>query len=280
MKRCVTLVLALTLSLALALPALADVIYEPEDDFYRDHAKECSYENRFYLTNGPEGYVTAYTSPVSDRAVVNTANGTETLVSYVWEGGWGLATLQAEGEWVEAWLPMEEMVPVYDSRAFMADHSEELTSRDEPLTLDLTGLPKLVLWPYPGAEKIYTTLDLEGIDGWMAEEGQLDFTLTYEDAAGRSWGYIGYLYGMRDKWVCLSAPDAGEDAEELAQPAPDHGETEEPAGTPAPSPTLIPAAEVIPPVEKGGSFPWLPVGLGAGVVVIAGALLALFRKKK
>ena len=36
----------------------ADVIWEPEDSFYKMHADDCVYHNRYYIANGPDGKVT------------------------------------------------------------------------------------------------------------------------------------------------------------------------------------------------------------------------------
>ena len=37
--------------------ALADVIYQPDDDFYNSHAGDCEYLNRDYYANGESGYM-------------------------------------------------------------------------------------------------------------------------------------------------------------------------------------------------------------------------------
>lgn len=39
----------------LSAAALADVIWEPDDDFYRQHSEDCEYLGRSYYVNGPEG---------------------------------------------------------------------------------------------------------------------------------------------------------------------------------------------------------------------------------
>ena len=41
----------------------ADVIWEPEDSFYKKHSEECVYVNRLYTANGPDGEVILYKSP-------------------------------------------------------------------------------------------------------------------------------------------------------------------------------------------------------------------------
>ena len=48
MKKLITLALAVLLALTAAAPALADLIWMPDDDFYNDHINECSYSSETY----------------------------------------------------------------------------------------------------------------------------------------------------------------------------------------------------------------------------------------
>ena len=66
MKRALTLLFILVLSLGLAMSALADVIYEPEDDFFQKHRDECYYENRVYIASGENGYAAVMKNPKSN----------------------------------------------------------------------------------------------------------------------------------------------------------------------------------------------------------------------
>lgn len=62
--------LAVLMALTLAMPAFADVMWEPYgNNFYEAHRDECQYENRTYLANGPEGYLTLRESLQSSAEV-------------------------------------------------------------------------------------------------------------------------------------------------------------------------------------------------------------------
>ena len=45
-KRFLALAAALTVALTMVLPASADVIWEPENNFYEAHREECEYNGR------------------------------------------------------------------------------------------------------------------------------------------------------------------------------------------------------------------------------------------
>ena len=286
MKRIGTVLLALCLSFLLAVSAFADVIYEPEDDFFEKHRDECHYEDRVYIASGENGYASAKKNPTSKKAEWEIPNGTEVYISFVWDqdGGWGLKDSHG-------WISMSELTVKYDGISFAQEHGREFRYLDEWEFLDLTDLDCLHLWRYPGDTEPFDTLGGSGQDywwGWPPEE--MSFNTIYEDPEGRRWGYVNYYYGLRDFWVCLTAPDdaficggvelAGE------QPA------ETPAPTASPSPTAVPAPTVSPATPQPTEQPpiidpeppaptlWGPALLAFGAIAVAGVLLAVFRKKK
>ena len=63
MKRLWTCLLTLVTLLALTPAARADVLWEPDNNFYWKHSDECTYVGRSYYANGPEGFVTLYDAP-------------------------------------------------------------------------------------------------------------------------------------------------------------------------------------------------------------------------
>lgn len=58
MKKFLSLACALAALLALAAPARADLLWEPDNRFYRDHP--CTYVDRSFYANGPDGFVTLW----------------------------------------------------------------------------------------------------------------------------------------------------------------------------------------------------------------------------
>ena len=315
MKRKMTLLLALVLCLALAVPALADVIWEPESDFYETHFDECYYENRTYVAAGEEGIVRAFDVPLG-KLTAEFPNGEEFRIEWIWEreGGWGFFRYLGENErWQEAWVQMGDLTGKYDAVSFASEHGSEFVHPEEDVLLPLEGLKQLVLWTYPGAvdHSVFSVYSDSG-------EPPLWFNTLYEDPEGRTWGNLGYYYGYRNVWVCLDDPESEDLSSSAPAPVVTPAPTEAPAPTEEPEPAEEPAEATAPPEEpapgpteapapgetaspaaggapaaapdapqsafvevSGGSgFPWLPVILVAGVVVVAGILLAVFGKKK
>ena len=289
MKRFLTLLFILLLTLSLGMNALADVIYEPEDSFFKKHRDECYYENRVYIASGEAGYAAIMKDPKSNKKVEELPNGTEAYVSYVWdkEGGWAL--LDRRG-----WISLTELTVKYDSVSFEAEYGKEFLHPEDPEFLDLTGCEGFGLWEYPGDKAPYARLSWTGEDAWFtAPPDDLFFNTIYEGPDGLRWGYVHYYYGRRDFWVCLSDPDLGRipDAGPANAENPGPGQ-EQPTEAPAdlPSPTAAPSAApetsapteapLTPPDQRESASPWAPAALAVGAMALAGGLLAVFRRKK
>ena len=79
---------AALLAMSLAVPAAADVIWEPEDAFYKSHAEDCTLLQRSFYTNGEAGYVNLYASPESDTVTGQIENGNRSAIYWQYED-WG-----------------------------------------------------------------------------------------------------------------------------------------------------------------------------------------------
>ena len=278
MKRKMTLLLAVLLLFALAVPALADAIAEPwGDDFYRAHREEVKAEHRYYYTNGPQGFVTLYREPEGKR-IATLANGEAYFIQFLiqWKGTWGVMELQKEnGEFVSGWVPMAQMAEQYDTVSFVRDRASELEEPEEPLRVLLTSHAAAAIWAYPGAEVPDTVVvpgELESY-AWFLRDGEASFYLLYTDPLGRKWGRIEDSKFYGGLWVCLDAIEETEAAW-----------VDEKAAAKRAGEDLIPPAEGIPQIsfteDSASAFPWLALGLTLGAVVLALILLLLFRKKK
>ena len=240
-------ILALLFALLLLLPSLTlgDVIVEPENGFYRNHQSECKrIAGRTYLANGPEGTLDLYTAP---NGTVSTTlkNGAAFYCQWVYTDKQGAVWGFSERH--EAWAPLGYAQVQYDHIAFEQEHRDQIV----PGT-DQTGIKydSVYLYDYPGAT--YPIL---------LDEVELYAEQTYTDPQGRRWGFVSYIYGIRDKWFCLDDPGNGELAAETRSAAPSGYDP------PASLPT--------------GSQTGVVIGVVAGVV--AGTLVAvlvLFRRKK
>ena len=205
-RKLMTLLLAAVMAAALALPACADIMWEPYGNaFYESHRDETDYENRGYLINGAEGYATVYAAPDSLVEVVNFPNGTDFNVGMTWTAGdgtqWavGYHMEQTEDGWEDytGWVPLSDLALIYDYNAFEEDHGYEFAEYDGSGN-DLTAV---CLYSYPGGTYSHT---LEESEDYMPFDEA--FTHLYTDGEGRRWSYIGYYMGRRNAWACLDDP--------------------------------------------------------------------------
>lgn len=215
-KRLCATVAVLLLSVSWSAEVKADVIWEPyEDDFYEEHYDECKHVSASYLTNGREGYVTAYKAPDSTKEVAQIMNGKSFTVSFSWEdkegNDWGIIELnQFEPEKGESkkrgeefgWVLMENMAKVYNGNDFMREHEAEFEEYSGELD-DYTVQDKLIVWSYPGSGKMKSWLNGSSINEDMPQYEHL-----YTDADGNRWTYIGYHRGAHNGWICIDAPEA------------------------------------------------------------------------
>ncbi len=201
MKKIICLLGMMTCFLFCTISVRADVIWEPEDDFYENHRSECTHVNRQFIAAGPDGVVILYKSPESDKEVATWENGYQTWISFTYEDGQGIVWGFPSG-WEEksGWVPMEYMKVVYDSISFMEEHRnriEEQSGRlDESYKDDI-----VYYWKYPGSAD-------GGSINMQDWEYTPDYSSVYTDEEGRSWGYVGYFYGYRGVWICLDNPTA------------------------------------------------------------------------
>lgn len=295
MKRIFTFLLLAAALCALALPAAADIAYLPRDNFIEKHWDECSYMNRWFWTNGSDGYVLAHNTPDSKDATP-LPNGGKYYISNVYQNKWGVLeydpdTLEnalVNGS-VSGWVDMDEMVADYDNASFHADHASAL--RDETAELALDKARTLYCYKYPGSGEVTEEI----ADGWWDDGMVLNLSPLFTDPAGRTWGEIGYFYGIRNCWVCIDDPYNGAlpPDENCVTVATSAQATPEPAETPAPAETSAPAGKTValtPAADDAtlqqaakdnrGSGPYLAAGAGGVVVVAAAVLAAALRKKR
>lgn len=90
------------------------------------------------------------------------------------------------------------------SEAFIKLYADSITAWDAAYDHAFDGVEELVLWRYPNSGQATGTADT----GWFENGESLsnNFSDCYRDDQGRFWGYIGYIYGRRMSWVCLTDP--------------------------------------------------------------------------
>lgn len=268
MKKFFCLLLCAGLALLLCAPACADVLYEPQDDFYERNRGDCDYLGRYFYCSGEAGYVFVYASPNAARPDTAIPNGAGFFIEWTWNGGaWGVieydpGTLEASWGGSTGWVRLGDMVADYDDTAFSADHAEELYESGR--TLEMGREQLICTWKYPGSGELMGT-----VPNFSGEAETLSFQRFFTDPLGREWGYLGYHYGHVDAWVCLDDPE--NDA--LAADA----NCRRPALIPAADETVRRAA-----LQSAAGPDFLLITCAAGVVVIAAAVLfyTLRRKKR
>ena len=207
MKRLLVFALCAVLMATLALPVFADVIWIPsqsESSFFWNHQDECELEEKWYYANSPEGEVALRKEP-DGKVKTRVDNGTVLYVSYTYQD-WGMVD-NPKGDGTYLWAALEDLVPVYDYRDFREDHP--LTEKPGDMTWgEFTG-ETFLLWTYPGSGD-WREMSIQWFDGESGlTEGQAleDYILGYyTDENGLVFGFIGYMFGHQDAFVCVSDP--------------------------------------------------------------------------
>lgn len=267
MKKLLTTLLILTALAALAVPARADVIWEPDNRFYNTHQDQCEYTaGRAYYANGKDGFVTLWDAPGGSSVAMQLENGERLYIQWRYED-WGYAERDNGGGWV----PMEDLYLIYDYISFAEDHAADIRPYAGEFA-DYAGDAEAVsFFSYPGAPEIQYTYSLAdwgeallNLTGGPDRESYIQSV--YVDENGLTWGFVGYMYGRLNAWFCLDDPAAAGMMTSCIPEAED----------------LISAGELTAPqtprLPARGYTPYLLVG--AVVIVTGGALAVFFRKKK
>ena len=170
------------------LSASADVIFEPDNDFYGRHSDECTYFNRSCIA-GADTYL--WDAPNLVTGGQSAQEGEQIYISFVYTDKdgieWGLA------EYLDQWILMADLYLEYGSPEFMEEYSGEIYE-DEPYLLSDGTV--FVSWSYPESGVINSS--------GASVTDDYEITTFYTDPDGRLWGYSAYMYGSRDVWICLS----------------------------------------------------------------------------
>ncbi len=276
------LLIVLLLAFLTCIPALADVIWEPNNSFYEQHREDCVYVNRYYTASGKEGAVTVYKEPGSNQkaATINNGNTFFVLFTYKDKNGaeWGVSEFNPDGSGnitdmdystaISGWVPMTDMKVVYDYISFAEDHRSEF----KPYTGNYDAFKNsepVVFWSYPGSGVVVWEEDAFEMNDFF------EFSDTYTDADNRLWGFVGYYYGARNVWVCISDPSGA--SIEKAQPSPSDSETISTA--PSAETSVLPNAGTQTEQNNQASMLFVIIAIVAAVVIITGILIAVFWKK-
>jgi hypothetical protein len=173
----------------------ADVIIEPSNDFYERHRSQIIYLGRSFTANGADGFASVKKEPGSKNDIAALQNGEVTFLQYtcLYDGDYWGYTFQHSG-----WININELLVIYDYVAFEEDYFKEFYLFDGGYD-EIAETRSAVVWPWPGA----------GAPMWTFEDLDMEnFRVrhAYTDGDGREWGFVAYMYGSRNIWVCLSDP--------------------------------------------------------------------------
>ena len=126
MKRVLTCALTLFMLLTLCAPAWADILWEPDNKFYEKHRNECTYIDRSYYANSPNGFVTLYDAPNGSIVESQFQNGSVLHVYYQYQD-WGCITAFGEEGPMNGWTKMSELSLVYDHISFAEEYADKIT---------------------------------------------------------------------------------------------------------------------------------------------------------
>ena len=260
----------LILALVLTIPAFADMIDVPDNDFWMEHQEEMEYCHRWYTINSPRGYVNFREAP-GGRVVHQEKNGPLVMGEDRYQGWLFVSYIDNGGlDYVVGWVKEEELSPRYDSLSFYEEYGETFVPCGaETVAAYLLARESsyVVYWEYPNAETaVYAEEKTEEDFAEMSSR----ISVTYTDPEGYLWGQD----ARTDLWICLSALDAGEGQEGTLKLYHSNG-TPTPYKAPRvvsvreiPETDLYPAREPVP--------PWVfPTALVALVTLLSAAALWL-----
>ena len=265
-KRCITiLVLLAVLMTTLPLSARADMLAEPDNDFYRRNYDKCVALQRSFYANGRSGSVSLKARPGSGGEVLNFENGTVLFIMFTYNNNgtiWGVTEIWEPRK--SGWLPMDDLLLKYDYISFEEDYRDEFYSYSGAYDA-LQEIPDLIFYTWPGSGEISRILEAQWRNSSEHEKNFLEGNKTaYKDSEGREWVFIPYLFGRINGWICLSDPLNKDIPAFNAEPQPELWQ---------------PGEEHLEP-QGGLSLPTIVIILVAALVIITAVLIRVFWKKK
>ena len=202
MRKCIIALIAVCFLLMPIFTAYADLLIEPENDFYAQHRNQIIYLGRSFLANGANGFTTVKKEPGSKNEIAKLHNGEVTYVQYscLFNGEfWGILThVGTSSNGKTGWVRLDEMLVLYDYVAFEEDHFNEIYYYNGDYN-EIQENRSAIAWPWPGADAPLWTFEDLDMNSFRA-------SYAYKDNEGREWGFVTYLFGSRNVWFCLSDP--------------------------------------------------------------------------
>jgi hypothetical protein len=124
-----TLCLVLIFMFLMPIFALADLVIEPQNDFYERYREHILFLGRGFVANGVDGFVSVKESPDSEVETARLANGESVFIEFscLYNGEfWGLLYTVESPSYGAGWVKVNEFLVLYDYVAFEEENANEL----------------------------------------------------------------------------------------------------------------------------------------------------------
>ena len=238
----------------------ADLIIEPDNKFFLQHRNDCVYLGRNFYVNGEGGSASVKNEPGDGKGFDVIENGETVYIKYscLYEGDyWGLFSNYSDktSNFIYGWIQLDQLLVQYDYISFEEEHQKEFYQYNGDYA-EIKKTNSAIIWPWPGADAPLWTVEDWDTDNFYVSHA-------YKDKDGREWGFVTYLYGSRNVWICLSDP-LNRDI---------------PVFNPAPEPTFWKSETVHTEIEKfANPTLWIIIGLVAVLVIGTAVLIKIFWK--
>ena len=195
-KSLLVLLLVPTMVISCAIPASADMFWEPDSEFWHEHHNEVEDAEHPYEFAGENGSVAFYSRP-GKTVLEEVPNGDGLYIKYTWFDGtelWGCTNTESKkyGRRIDVWVRMIDMLRIYDDVQFRLDHAEEI-ERNADLSVEFEAVKR---FPSPNGPEQDAVMIENPID--------LNFRWLYTDEAGLRWG--GRSAHKSVDWYCIDEP--------------------------------------------------------------------------
>lgn len=264
--------LSIVFAAILLIPGVyADIIYVPDgNSFYLSNSSECPYHGRSYTAAGPSGMVKSFNAPDGKSEKATYPNGTQFFITHTYTDTKGVVWgISAEGHLTDSgWMKISSLNLIYDYISFAEEHGTEFTVFDAA-KYQLPSSGEVKFWKYPNSGIVAGKLDAANLGDSQQTESQY-ISQVYTSPDGRIWGFIKYIFGMKNVWVCLDDKGSEPETTETAGQLIDSFET------------ALPDDDNQPLALKSGNSWIIPIIAAAVLAVAAGIMISIFyeRKKK
>ncbi len=249
----------------------ADIIYVPDSNsFFLSNISECPYHGRSYTAADPSGMVKSFNAPDGKSEKATYPNGTQLYITHTYTDSEGVVWgISARGHLDDSgWMKINSLSLIYDYISFAEEHGSEFTAFDAA-KYQLPTSGEIKLWKYPGSGIVAGKLDAANLCESQQAASQY-ISQVYTSPDGRVWGFIKYIFSIKNVWVCLDDKGSEPETTETAGQFIDGFETALPEDDNQP-------------LELKSDNSWIiPIIAAAVLAVAAGIMISIYyeRKKK